>query len=452
MGSTEFPGPSLTDFFIDKPSFDIATGVATFRYGLDELSFVETLTYPEGGNRKAVASASFAKLLDLTAIVLGVSYFKLKAPEIIRAPEIPLTAEERIFAIDIYENGLGEFYARNDLKRFGKLTVAGPMETRPAPSAPKLRNRALLPIGGGKDSLVSVQLLEKAGIDFAPFAVNPKGPIVTSVEEIGRPPVYVQRVLDPEMIRLSKEPGYLTGHVPSTAINSMVGALAALLFSYDRIVLSNERSASEGNAQHDGREVNHQYSKSLVFEQRIAATLAAATGGALGYFSLLRPLSEAMIAKLFADETRFDHVFSSCNRNFRYNGHDGPLWCGECPKCHFVFLILAPVMEKDRLLGIFGKNLLAEPKNEHSFRELTGLAGQKPWECVGEIEEAAACLYQLTQRPEWANELIVSKLKHALLAQYGSARLESALEELMTPSAEHHLPPELAAKVFGHAV
>jgi len=217
-------------------------------------------------------------------------------------------------------------------------------------------------------------------------------------------------------------------------------------------VLSNERSASEGNAQHDGREVNHQYSKSLDFEVRIADVLAGATGGALGYFSLLRPFSEVMIAKIFARETRFDRMFSSCNRNFKYDGHNGPLWCGDCPKCHFVFLILAPVMDKDRLLGIFGKNLLAELQYEHSFRELTGLAGQKPWECVGEIEEAAACLYQLTQRPEWQNEPVVSALKAELHAQYGSARLESALAELMTPSADHHLPQKLAEKVLGYAV
>ncbi len=138
--------------------------------------------------------------------------------------------------------------------------------------------------------------------------------------------------------------------------------------------------------------------------------LGEATGGALSYFSLLRPYSEARIAKLFARETRFDRVFSSCNRNFRLNGHDGPLWCGECPKCHFTFLILAPVMDKARLLGIFGKNLLDIPHNERSFRELTGLAGQKPWECVGEIEEAAACLYALTARPEWHDSAIVEAL------------------------------------------
>jgi hypothetical protein len=442
----------LTDFLIEKPSFDIATGVARFTYGLGELSFTETLTYPPGGDADVAMGPAFGKLLDLTAIVLGVSYFKLLAPEIIRAPEIALSADERAFAIDVYENGLGEFYARNDLKRFGKVTVAGPNETRPAPPAPALKDRALLPIGGGKDSLVSVQLLEHAGIDYSPFAVNPKGPIVSSVEEIGRDPVYVTRVLDEEMIRLSKEPGYLTGHVPSTAINSMIGSLAALLFSYDRIVLSNERSASEGNAQHDGREVNHQYSKSLDFERRIADVLDAATGGALGYFSLLRPFSEAKIATLFARDTRFDHVFSSCNRNFKYDGHNGPLWCGECPKCHFVFLILARVMEKERLISIFGKNLLAEPRNESSFRELTGLAGQKPWECVGEIEEAAACLHALAQLPEWEHEPIVSKLKADLVTQYGKGRLETALEELMQDGAEHHVPPELAAKVFDHAV
>jgi len=139
-------------------------------------------------------------------------------------------------------------------------------------------------------------------------------------------------------------------------------------------------------------------------------------------------------------------VFSSCNRNFRYDGHNGPLWCGECPKCHFVFLILAPEMAKDRLIGIFGRNLLADPANERSFRELTGLAGQKPWECVGEILEAAACLWELTNRPEWRGAAVVAALAPDLLRQYGEPRLRAALEELMTDSAEHRVPPEIAER------
>ncbi len=438
-------------FVIEKPAFDPATGIASFRYGIADRTFTETLTFPPGADLRMAETASFRKLLDLTAVVLGVSYFKLRAPFAIET-FIKLNEDERNLTLDIYENGLGEFYARNDLRRFGQISLEAAPDSSPPPATPSLPDRALLPIGGGKDSLVSVQLLEEAGIDFTPFAVNPKGPILGSVEKVGRAPLYVTRKLDPEMIRLGKEPGFYNGHVPSTAINSMIAALVALLFGYNRIVLSNERSASEGNVEFDGREANHQHSKSLDFERLIAGVLAGATGGALGYFSLLRPYSEAKIARIFARRTRYDHVFSSCNENFKLAGHKGPLWCGNCPKCHFVFLIFAPVMEKERLVGIFGQDLLAQPSHERSFRELTGLAGQKPWECVGEIEEAAACLYALTKMPEWAEEPIVTTLKPDLLTQYGSARLEAALDELLTDTTEHLVPADIAERVAAHAL
>lgn len=442
---------SVTTFLIDKPVFDPATGLARFDYGLGDRRFCETLELPKDADRFAAESLTFQKLLGLTAIVLGVSYFKLLAPLEIAAPDIALTEAERAFVLDVYENGLGEFYARNNLQRFGKLSVDAPHDNhRPAPF--DLRDRALVPIGGGKDSLVTVELLQAADIAFTPFAVNPKGPIVSSVDRIGAPPLYVTRTLDKEMIRLSKEPGFYNGHVPSTAINSMIASLCAVLSGYNRIVLSNERSASEGNVTFDGREANHQHSKSIKFESLLAGVLADATGGTLQYFSLLRPYSEARIAKLFARETKYDHVFSSCNRNFRLAGHDGTLWCGECPKCHFVFLIFAPAMSKERLIGIFGRNLLAQPEHEHSFRELTGLAGQKPWECVGEILEAAACLYELTKRPDWANEAIVQKLRPDLLTQYGQAQLEFALSELMADSSVHYIPQSLAARISPHAL
>jgi UDP-N-acetyl-alpha-D-muramoyl-L-alanyl-L-glutamate epimerase len=443
----------VTEFFrIENPSFDPSSGEARFPYRLNELAFTEVLTLPRGADVEMASKPAFEKLLGLTAIVLGVSYFKLRAPLLIEAPEIPLTEAERAFVTDIYENGLGEFYARNDLARFGKLTLSVPEDTS-GPIAPlTLPDRTLLPIGGGKDSLVSVDLLTHTGVDFTPFAVNPKGPILSSVDAIGTPPLYVTRTLDPEMIRLGKEPGFYNGHVPSTAINSMIASLCAVLFGYGQIVLSNERSASEGNVVFDGRETNHQYSKSLGFELLIADTLANATGGALKYFSLLRPYSEARIASLFTKSQAFDSVFSSCNRNFRLAGHDGPLWCGECPKCHFVFLIFAPFMQKERLLRIFGKNLLDEPQNEGSFRELAGLAGQKPWECVGEILEAAACFYTLSRHADWHEAAVVRALKPDLLAQYGEEKLQLAMAECLTDSHDHHVPPALSAKVNAYAV
>lgn len=438
-------------FVIEQPAFDAASGTARLPYRLGALRFTETLTFPKGFDAAAAATPAFRKLLDLTAAVLGVSYFKLAAPFDIDLPDCPLSANEQAFVTDVYENGMGEFYARNDLRRFGRLTVSAPHDETDARPAPALAERTLLPIGGGKDSLVSVGLLEAAGIEFTPFAVNPKGPILTSIARIGRAPLYVERTLDSEMIRLSREPGYFNGHVPSTAINSMIAGLAALLFGFDRIVLSNERSASEGNVEFDGRQANHQYSKSLDFEARIRAVLAEATGGALDYFSILRPYSEARIAALFAATERFDHDFSSCNRNFRLAGHDGPLWCGECPKCHFVFLIFAPVMTKARLVGIFGRDLLANPTNVPAFRELTGLAGQKPWECVGEILEAAACLNRLVDHPDWRDDAVVASLRSELLAQYGAEALDHAWVELMTDGDAHFVPPSLRERLAAHA-
>jgi hypothetical protein len=109
-------------------------------------------------------------------------------------------------------------------------------------------------------------------------------------------------------------------------------------------------------------------------------------------------------------------------------------------------------MDYARMMGIFGHNFLDRIENERSFRELTGLAGQKPWECVGEIAEAAACLDILGKRPAWANAAVVTALREDLLNQYGEDRLADEREALFEDSAEHLIPPAFAMKVFADAL
>lgn len=443
------PDSGLT-FIIEPPRFDAGAGVARFGYRLGMSTFEEVLRFPAGFDNARATQPAFLHLLELTAFVLGTSYFKLLAPFIIAAPELALSEAEEALVLDIYENGLGEFYARNNLHRFGKISIRTGRRELVIAQKTELEQRALLLIGGGKDSLVSVQLFERAGQPYTPFAVNPKGPIITSVEAIHEPPLFITRTLDEEMIHLGSEPGYYNGHVPSTAMNSMVAALAALLFGYDTIVLSNERSASEGNVIFDGREINHQHSKSYGFEKAISAVFAEATGGALRYFSALRPFSEARIAQIFARETRFDMAFSSCNRNFRLAGHKGDLWCGACPKCLFTYLMLAPHMGKARLMQVFRRDLLDDLDNENGYRELTGLAGQKPWECVGEIREAAAALDHLRSLPEWRDTAIVKTLAPDLDTQYPEG-LAADWATLFEDSADHLVPPDFAKTLFADA-
>ena len=441
-----------TRFLVKRPTFDLQTATARFPYRLGELSFEETLVFPTGFAPEMAASPLFQQALNLTACIIGVSYFKLLAPLEIAMPDFSLTPSQQKLVLDVYENGLGEFYARNTLSRFGKISLN--VKTAAPESAPVFvpASKALILIGGGKDSLVSAQLALDMGKDFTPFAVNPKGPILASAKGISLAPLFVKRTLDPEMIRLGKLEGYYNGHVPATAINSMIALLTALLFGYDEIILSNERSASQGNAAHDGRFVNHQHSKSLAFENLLRAALFELTGANLNYYSLLRPFSELHIAGIFSRTTRFDKSFSSCNANFTLGSSPERLWCGACPKCHFVFLIFAPFMDPERLCAIFNGNVLDNPAHLASFRQLCGLEGQKPWECVGEILEAAAALFALTKNSRWKDFALVSTLGSELEAFYGEARLRTSWNDLMQNSDmqdanTHNIPPVLHAAI-----
>ncbi len=431
-------------FIIEQPTFDIETGIAKFTYKLGDHNFCETLHFPNGYSLATSDRAEFQNLLNLCACILGVSYFKLLAPLTISHPHFPLSAQQKTLILDIYENGLGEFYARNNLHRFGKLKIVGETSSFPIlPPLPKRAGRSLVLIGGGKDSLVSVQLMDKAKQNFTPFAVNPKGPIIACIKAMDRPPLYVQRVLDKTMIEFSTKDGFYNGHMPSTAINSMIAALSAHLFGYTQIILSNERSASEGNIDFDGRQVNHQHSKSYEFEQLFADTLFETTHGALNYFSLLRPMSELKIAKIFADEIRYDQNFSSCNNNFkqtRTSKNPDIIWCTTCPKCLFVFLVFTPFMSPQRLNNIFGDNPLSHGKNIDTYRQLVGLGEQKPWECVGETLEAAAALFHLSTHPHWRDDIVVKQLSAEIVTFYGEKKMIAAWDDLMKDSTIHQIP------------
>ena len=437
----------MNSFKINRPEFNPETGEAKFHYTLGEHNFLERLELGIGFRIERSQSEAFARSLDLAAAIIGVSYYKLKAPENIDAIALQLTTDAQKLIQDVYENGLGEFYARNEIKRFGKINYFFRNTENVAPTNAESSD-ALVLIGGGKDSLLSVNILDKLEFDYTPFAVNPKGPILSSIERMDQTPLYVRRYLDKEMLRLNNEPGFFNGHVPSTAINSIIATLIAILYQKSDIVLSNERSASEGNLAFDGREVNHQHSKSLAFEKLFLRALNSVSGGSIAYYSLLRPFSELDIAARFSETTRFDGAFSSCNQNFKQDANGPALWCGNCPKCHFVSLIFAPFMSPSRLTSIVGVNVLDDPAKLPEMRELSGLAGHKPWECVGEILEAAAALWHLSGDKDWQNMAVVSALKPQLEQFYGAAKLETAWRELMTPSNEHAIPEKIAMEMF----
>jgi hypothetical protein len=315
-------------------------------------------------------------------------------------------------------------------------------------SQASLARRTLVPIGGGKDSLVSVELLKAANEPATAVWVGNSPLIAACAARTGLRTLNIGRELSPILFEYNKA-GAWNGHIPVTAINSAILAVAAVLYGFDTIAFSNERSASSATLEYDGQPVNHQWSKGWAFERSFHDLLKSHVAADLHYFSLLRPLSELAVAERFAHTSRYDDVFSSCNRNFRILGpRPADRWCGQCPKCHFVFLALAPFMPKPRLLAIFGRNLLDEIALAPAFDALMEYRDHKPFECVGEGVESRTAMAALAARAEWREDAIVARFADEIASQLDRAELH--LAPLLAAHGEHLIPARLGAVFDAH--
>jgi hypothetical protein len=420
----------------------------TCRYALTgdggELPFTETFTLEPGAPVEGSRREALDRVARLLWLAAGLSYYKTAAPQQVVVPALSVAEREWLEAL--YREGLGEFAFENgiDLSR-RPVFEPGAAEPAAGPVAGLgLPRRPLVAVGGGKDSCVSLEVLRGAAGDVVPFSIGGHRAARDCAAAAGLPLVVARRALDPGLGELNRT-GALNGHVPVTAIVSLVAVAQALVTGADEVVFSNERSANVGSFVAHGLPVNHQYSKGLAAERRLRAALAEVTGE-LTYYSLLRPLSEVQIAALFARLDAYLPVFTSCNAAFRLEeGRRVERWCGHCPKCRFVFLVLAPFVPRERLAGIFGKDMLADAAQLEGYRELLGLTGFKPFECVGEIEESQVALVLAARREEWRGAPVLEALL-AELDRTGRTPGDAGIAAVLAATDEHEIPaPALAA-------
>ena len=426
-----------------------ADGVAELVYAFDDgEDMVERVRFPNAPAVPAAHADAFERALKLLHLVAGVSYYKAGVPPRIEVAGGPLDDGTADLLDTLYLNGLAEFAYRNGLDLRGRIRFPRGGAAHPAAPALGLPKRTLVPIGGGKDSLVAVEAIKSAGGEATAVWVGNSELIAACAARTGLPTLNIQRELAPQLFDLNRL-GAWNGHIPVTAVNSAILALAALLYGFDSIAFANERSASAATLEYDGQLVNHQWSKGFAFERLLGDWLHAQVAADLDYFSLLRPYSELAVTRAFAKLTPYFDAFSSCNRNFRILGpKPADRWCGQCPKCHFVFLALAPFLPKPRLLQIFGRNLLDDDGQAAGFDALLEYQDHKPFECVGEGAEARAAMYALSQRPEWQEDALVARFRSEILPQLDASAL--ALEPWLEASPEHRIPARLqgALKFF----
>lgn len=324
----------------------------------------------------------FKALVFNIGMVEAISYYKLTCSQNFIIESGYLSEEDLSWWRKLYYLGLGEFRYVNKINITEKefLTFKCQNEKVSYIDANFKASGNMICIGGGKDSIVSLELLKE--MDNVCFTINAKEIQKECIKVAGYADfINVSRILDQRMLDLNKE-GYLNGHTPFSSIVAFYSYLIAYLTNRQYIVLSNESSANEPTVLNT--KINHQYSKSIEFEKDFNDYIKRQFNLDIHYFSLLRPLKEIQIAYLFSKYKKYHYVFKSCNVGSKSIPWK---WCGSCPKCLFVFIILSPFLDLDYLTDVFGKNLLADEKLLDIFLELLGKKDTKPFECIGTIEE-----------------------------------------------------------------
>jgi UDP-N-acetyl-alpha-D-muramoyl-L-alanyl-L-glutamate epimerase len=376
--------------------------------GEKNIDFAEKISFPPVLNK--IPEDLFKSLLNNLMLILGISYWKLYCPKEIVIENNFLTKAQAKFWDIVYTKGLGEFFYKNKID-FRGLVKFPFNETAASSSIVFPRNdRSLLGIGGGKDSIVSAELLRKANKQFD--LATSGFPIQIEIGKmIGGEVMSAFRQIDPKLLELNKEEGSYNGHVPISVYYAFLLLLMASLFDYRNIIVGNENSANYGNVEYLGEMINHQWSKSEEFEKLFNEYVKKFITPDINYSSPLRNMTELQVVEEFVKYPKYFKVFSSCNKNYKITSQSSKKWCGECPKCLFVFISLAAFLPKEEVVNIFGKNLLEEESLIPLLEELIGIRNFKPFECVGMPEEVKEALGKILEKGEFDDTVLVKHFK-----------------------------------------
>ena len=398
----------------------------TYRFetlGLSEFASVWVFPKAEGDCRRWSEDRLMQDMIFSLGMVELISYWKIACPPTVTVEAGRLNQDQIDWWKDLYFNGLGEFFYVNGIKEadpnhFMDIQCAGQLK---APCTDQYKERheecgvetvgkgngVLVPIGGGKDSAVTLELLRLAGKPVCAYIINPRGATIHTTEVAGLDAAHVisaKRTLDSNMLELNCQ-GYLNGHTPFSALVAFSGIIAARMHGLTMVALSNESSANESTVQ--GSTVNHQYSKSFKFEEDFHYYQTTYLKGSAYYFSMLRPLSEFQIARFFAGQKQYHGIFRSCNAGSKTDS-----WCGHCPKCLFVYLILSPFLKPQEVRDIFGRNMLDDWDMKETLDQLIGIEEEKPFECVGSRDEINTAIVLTIKGLEEAGEALPCLLSY----------------------------------------
>ena len=398
---------------------------------------------------KRIKIKTLDNLIFNLGLIEAISYWKATCSSKIEIEAGYLNKRQIKWWKDLIINGMGQFFYENkiDFRKTSFLKILSKSAEVGPPQAFKggLKNKTLVPIGGGKDSIVTLEIFKKAKKNVQCFSLNPTQ-AVKKVMKIAdcKKPIIIERKIDPALLKLNRR-GFLNGHTPFSAYLAFLSVLLAVIFDRKYIAFSNERSSNEGNLMYLGKEINHQYSKTFDFEKRFGNYSKKFLVKNVEYFSFLRPLYEIQIAKLFSQYRKYFSSFLSCNEAHKTASgikRQTGKWCCNCSKCLFVFASLYPFVRRQRLIKIFGQNLFVKKELVSLMKELMGLKRFKPFECVGTKKESQVAFYlswKKSREEDKKSPYLLNYFEKRILPKYRNLERESK-RVMNSWSNQHNLP------------
>lgn len=422
------------EFCYESFKYDISNDYLNIEYHFslsDHYHFYPTHQIPVSSisGISEISKHELDNLVFHLGMVEVISYWKATCSPTLTVKPFHLNEHQVKWWKKLYFQGLGEFFYLNKIEttedEFMKISSNSDNTLKTFRVNPD--EKVMVPVGGGKDSVVSLEILKKLDKKLIPFVVNPRGATMESIENAGfdtSEAYFSKRSIHPQLLELNGL-GFLNGHTPFSAMLAFLSLIVAKLNNAKYIALSNESSANESSVA--GTNINHQYSKSFEFEEDFRNYYRKYISPDIEYFSFLRPISELQIASVFSKYSQHYFSFKSCNVGSKEN-----IWCGKCPKCLFTYILMAPFIPSKQQHLIFGKAMLDDSSLKSFFDELRGKTESKPFECVGTIDEV-----------EWSLQHAQKEyFEESLLEESGISPALPDMSALKAWNKEHFLKKE----------
>lgn len=259
-----------------------------------------------------------------------------------------------------------------------KIITSGPRFSKKRFS---VKDKLILGLGGGKESLTTEAIFLKSGLDFDEIMVGnsnffkKRNKKIKHFTKLGKKVFEVLSAVQKDDIFYSRTPMA----VPIVFRLILISLLFCYKYGYKYVVMATERSSNYGNVLWDSIMVNHQYDKSSVFLKKVNNYIHNYITPSVDYFSSFEGLYEYKIAQIFSKFPEYLEYLISCNLATIKKP-----WCLNCPKCAFTYLLLCAFFDKEKINQVVSTDLF---DRLDLFKPLMVPGEIKPFECVGTKEE-----------------------------------------------------------------